>query len=85
LRTEHVQLRYTAVLRSSEIAIVAIPSHDATQNGQAMAIAQRNAGELKAILAAKLGAGDFQLEVQKDALGWYVDVSGQNTIQISYL
>ena len=50
-----------------------------------MAIAQKNARELKAILAAKLGAGDFQLEVRKDALGWYVDVSGQNKIQISYL
>ena len=85
LRTEHVQFRYAAVLRSSETAIVAIPSHDVTRNGQAMAIAQKNARELKAILAAKLGAGDFQLEVRKDALGWYVDVSGQNKIQISYL
>ena len=50
-----------------------------------MAIAQKNARELKAILAAKLGAGDFQLEVREDALGWYVDVSGQSKIQISYL
>jgi hypothetical protein len=50
-----------------------------------MAIAQKNARELKEILAAKLGAGDFQLEVRKDTLGWYVDVSGQNKIQISYL
>jgi hypothetical protein len=50
-----------------------------------MAIAQKNAGELKEILAARLGAGDFQLEVRKDTLGWYVDVSGQNKIQISYL
>jgi len=80
-----VQFRLTAVLRSSETAIVAIPSRDASQNGQAMAIAQKNAGELKEILAARLGAGDFQLEVRKDTLGWYVDVSGQNKIQISYL
>ena len=50
-----------------------------------MAIAQKNARELKAILAAELGAGDFELEVRKDALGWYVDVSGQNKIQVSYL
>ncbi|HZV07681.1 MAG TPA: hypothetical protein VE999_21520 [Gemmataceae bacterium] len=50
-----------------------------------MAIAQKNAHELKAILAAKLGAGDFQLEVRRDSLGWYVDVSGQNKIQTSYL
>jgi hypothetical protein len=50
-----------------------------------MAIAQKNARELKEILAAKLGAADFQLEVRKDTLGWYVDVSGQNKIQISYL
>jgi hypothetical protein len=50
-----------------------------------MAIAQKNARELKEILAARLGAGDFQLEVRKDTLGWYVDVSGQNKIQISYL
>jgi hypothetical protein len=55
------------------------------QNGQVMAIVQKNAGELKAILAAKLGAGDFQLEMRKDAFGWYADVSGHNKIQISYL
>ena len=85
LRADDLQFRYTAVLRSSERAIVAILSHDATQNGQVMAIAQKNARELKAILAAKLGAGDFQLEVREDALGWYVDVSGQSKIQISYL
>jgi len=85
LRADDLQFRHTAVLRSSERAIVAILSHDATQNGQVMAIAQKNARELKAILAAKLGAGDFQLEVREDALGWYVDVSGQSKIQISYL
>jgi hypothetical protein len=58
-----VQFRLTAVLRSSETAIVAILSRDASQNGQAMAIAQKNARELKEILAAK-NVGDA-------AKGWH--------------